>query len=243
MSKLAAILLAQFRFRHEIRGVGVSRNAFACSAAKILHRSKTTLACMWHRSVMSKTGVYGVVTVVQRVGAGLLACGIGREALAADDTARVDLSLPQAVAVGGGTGTAPADTGEVTVKSGIAAYFADWENRANRAQAEQPHWATPLVTVTPLLIQQVRFDTYVEHAGNGADITNLDNGKGLELIPTEMNEVQIGLPPYVIRTNPNGRGQVAGFNDWPFLLVKQRLASANEQNGNYILTLYLRGRL
>ena len=30
-----------------------------------------------------------------------------------------------------------------------------------------------------------------------------------------------------------------GWNDWPFLTIKQRLLSANEQNGNYIVTAFL----
>jgi hypothetical protein len=34
---------------------------------------------------------------------------------------------------------------------------------------------------------------------------------------------------------------VNGFNDWPFLLLKYRLLSANEENGNCIVSAFLQG--
>jgi hypothetical protein len=45
--------------------------------------------------------------------------------------------------------------------------------------------------------------------------------------------VIIGLPSYEERS---GRNPAVGFGDWPFLLLKYRLFSANEENGNYCLT-------
>jgi hypothetical protein len=33
--------------------------------------------------------------------------------------------------------------------SAIVNYFADWFPRVTRIQSEQPHWVTPVVTVTP----------------------------------------------------------------------------------------------
>jgi hypothetical protein len=38
-----------------------------------------------------------------------------------------------------------------------------------------------------------------------------------------------------------GRPSVTGWNDWPFLLVKYRILSADEQNGNHILASFLQG--
>ncbi len=40
----------------------------------------------------------------------------------------------------------------------LSDYFANWENRVHYAQSTQPHWMTPLVTVTPRLEQEVRYD-------------------------------------------------------------------------------------
>jgi len=64
-------------------------------------------------------------------------------------------------------------------------------------------------------------------------LTIFDTGKGLELIPAKPIEVIIGLPPYEERS---GKNPTVGWSDWPFLLVKYRLFSANEENGNYIVT-------
>ena len=115
-------------------------------------------------------------------------------------------------------------------------YFDGWYSRVSAAQASQPHWMTPLMTVTPRLEEEFRYDQYWEHAHTGADITLTDAGKGLELIPTTTNEILINLPPYEDRTAKN---PASGFADWPILTVKQRLLSANEDNGNYIVTAFL----
>ncbi|MGH7213104.1 MAG: hypothetical protein ACREF1_16785, partial [Acetobacteraceae bacterium] len=63
-----------------------------------------------------------------------------------------------------------------------------------------------------------------------------DSGKGLEFIPDETNEVLINLPPYEVKET---KKSVSGWADWPFLTIKQRLLSANEENGNYIVSAFL----
>ncbi len=118
----------------------------------------------------------------------------------------------------------------------ISNYFAHWFDRVRQAQSSQPHWMTPLVTVTPRLEQEFRTDFYIESLGNGASVTSYSNGKGLELIPTTTNEVILNVPTYTERYNVK---PASGWNDWPFILVKQRLLSANEENGNYIVTAFL----
>jgi hypothetical protein len=97
---------------------------------------------------------------------------------------------------------------------------------------------TPLVTVTPRLEQEVRYDQFWKHLPNGASLHNYDTGKGLELIPTTTNEVILGLPAYQERQLGRRRA-VTGWGDYPFLLVKQRLFSENEQSGNAIVTAFL----
>jgi hypothetical protein len=37
-------------------------------------------------------------------------------------------------------------------------FFSDWLDRSDQAKADQPHWMTPLVTVTPRLEQELRSD-------------------------------------------------------------------------------------
>jgi len=123
--------------------------------------------------------------------------------------------------------------------SSFGDYLAHWFDRVDQAQASQPHWITPIATVTPRLEEEFRYDQFFEHLGNGANLYNFDGGKGLELIPTTTNEVIFNLPPYLDRTDLE---QAHGLGDWPFFLVKQRLLSANEENGNYILTAFLAGQ-
>lgn len=127
----------------------------------------------------------------------------------------------------------------VTPAADLGDYFANWFARVDRTQAEQPHWKTPLTTTTPLLTELIRYDQYWENLPGGARLQTLDSGKGLELIPAERIQLIFGLPPYDELRGPNAN--VNGFGDWPFLLMKYRILSANEQEGNYLLTAFLQG--
>lgn len=115
-------------------------------------------------------------------------------------------------------------------------YFAHWFDRVKEAQDSQPHWITPVATVTPRLEEEFRLDAGFQHLGNGADLDNYGMGKGLELIPTTSNEIILNLPPYERRTR---KKPAEGLGDDPLLLIKQRFISANEQAGNYIVTGFL----
>jgi hypothetical protein len=153
-------------------------------------------------------------------GATLLAAG---SALAAEDASNADASAAQPAA----------ETGSGNAVSG---YFAHWFDRVKAAQESQPHWITPVATTTPRLEEEFRYDFGFQSVGNGQDVTNYGMGKGLELIPTETTEVILNIPPYVDRRN---KKPATGFNDDPMLLIKKRFLSANEENGNYILTGFL----
>ena len=128
------------------------------------------------------------------------------------------------------------DTNGGTEPSG-GNFFSDWFARVEQAQATQPHWMTPLVTVTPRLEQEFRYDQYWENRGNGSQLDIFDSGKGLELIPTTTNEVLLNLPAYQDKLNV--AHPVSGWLDDQFLVVKQRLLSADEQSGNYIVSAFL----
>jgi hypothetical protein len=115
-------------------------------------------------------------------------------------------------------------------------WISSWFAMVSRTQAEQPHWMTPLVTVTPRLEQEFRYDQYFETLPSDKSLNNYGVGKGLEIIPAENFEVILGIPPYEQRdTQPSANA----FGDWPALLVKYRWLSANEENGNYILSTFL----
>ena len=113
-------------------------------------------------------------------------------------------------------------------------FFGRWQARATETQNEQPHWVTPLVTVTPRLEQEFRTDFVHYYNNSRAEIWNYDNSKGLELIPEKHTEVIVNLPPFFDRHN----GESDGFGDVSFLL-KERLFSRNEEHGNSIVTAFL----
>jgi hypothetical protein len=110
-----------------------------------------------------------------------------------------------------------------------------WWARVERARAAQPHWITPVATVTPLLAQEFRFDASREIAAGGSTTATFFNGKGLELIPTEHIELIGGVPAYI---HPGAPGAASGWGDFP-MLVKYRMLSAPAGEGNYVLTAFL----
>jgi|WetSurMetagenome_2_1015567.scaffolds.fasta_scaffold251183_2 hypothetical protein len=137
------------------------------------------------------------------------------------------------------TGAARAEDGPQAAPSGgnpIAGYFAAWFDRVREAQDSQPKWMTPIATVTPRLEQEFRYDQYWENLGNGAHVTTIDSGKGLELIPTTSTELLFNLPAYTERTVVK---PTSGWSDWQFLVIKQRFLSANENSGNYVVSGFL----
>jgi len=118
----------------------------------------------------------------------------------------------------------------------LGGYFDGWEARVAEALSSQPAWVPPLLTLSPLITELVRWDVNYQVLGTGADILNLGSGKGVFLVPTTTNEVDVGLPSYERRYGPHPSD---GLGDYPFFLVKQRLLSANGDDGNYILTASL----
>jgi hypothetical protein len=116
-----------------------------------------------------------------------------------------------------------------------------WLAMVSTSQAAQPSWMTPLVTVTPRLEQEFRFDYYSQQNGsatNGqANGQHLDNyggpgGARVEFIPAYNWEVILAPPPYVTATGPKGSAE--GWGDWPAFLVKYRFISGSD----YIVTAF-----
>jgi hypothetical protein len=113
-----------------------------------------------------------------------------------------------------------------------------WQARVNATQAEQPHWMTPIATVTPRLEQEFRFDTIHQQTRTG-NVANLDGGKGLELIPLRRIELLLNLPPYLLHQNPKS---IDGWGDVSFTM-KYRFLARNEEHGSAILTAFLGGSI
>ena len=131
----------------------------------------------------------------------------------------------------------PLDGETSPANSSIVDYFQDWFSRVSAIQAAQPHWVTPLVTVTPRLEEELRYDQFWESPTGGHTLINYGGGggKGVEIIPFNPVEVIIGIPSWqTVNTEP----QKKGWTDESFL-VKYRLLAANEENGDYIVTAFM----
>jgi hypothetical protein len=113
-----------------------------------------------------------------------------------------------------------------------------YQARVSVTQAEQPHWITPLVTVTPRLEQEFRTDFVHQFNPKGFAVWNYGNGKGLELIPEKHTEIIVNVPPFFDRSN----GAQDGSGDVSFL-AKYRFYSRNEEHGNAIVTAFLAGSI
>ncbi len=120
--------------------------------------------------------------------------------------------------------------------SASSTFLDKWFATSDASKEEQPHWMTPVVTVTPRLEQEYRYDQSWQNRPKNVDLDNYGGGKGLELIPTDNTEVILGEPAY--QTRITRAGKTSGWAD-ETLLLKYRAATANEENGNYIATGFL----
>jgi hypothetical protein len=133
--------------------------------------------------------------------------------------------------------------------SPVVDYFADWFPRVTRIQSEQPHWVTPLVTVTPRLEEEFRYDQLWQAQSHGKALDNFGANKGLELIPFQNTEIILGVPGWIAHNGalprkpkkgkkPGPKPASDGWADETFL-IKYRILSGNEENGDYILTAFM----
>src|SRR5260370_22072000 len=125
--------------------------------------------------------------------------------------------------------------------SALVAYFTNWFPRVTQIQSEQPHWITPLVTVTPRLEEEVRYDQLWQANPHGVATDNFGAGKGLELIPFQNTEVILGVPAWIAHNGHIRHGADIPTDAWAdeTFLIKYRLLSANCENGNSILTAFI----
>lgn len=114
-------------------------------------------------------------------------------------------------------------------------FFQKWETRTSKVQSKQPSWSVPLVAPYPMLIQVFRADFTRQVTPALTDTWNYGASRGLNLIPGFNSEFDFYYPPYIqhnVKTAKDGFGD-AGF------LYKYRILSANEKNGNYMLSAQL----
>ncbi len=85
-----------------------------------------------------------------------------------------------------------------------------------------------------MLIQVLRTDVGRQIAPNLVTNWNLGLSRGLNLIPFARTELDIAVPPFILHgdTTPDGFGDLLAT-------AKVRLLSANERQGNYLLTSFV----
>lgn len=116
--------------------------------------------------------------------------------------------------------------------------IANWQARATSTQNAQPHWVTPLVTVTPRLEQEFRTDFDRQITPAHASTWIYGGGKGLEVIPARRIELLFNVPPYV----QHNSAAKDGFGDTT-LLMKFRIFARSEEGGNGIITAFFGGSI
>lgn len=117
-------------------------------------------------------------------------------------------------------------------------FFANWEDRVRETLAQQPSWPIPVVTASSGLLQVMRTDFVRQIAPAGTDTWNYDNTKGFNVVPWYKVEFEALLPPYI---QHNSKAE-DGFGDVS-LLLKYRVAAANEEGGNYSVSFALSGTM
>ncbi|MGP8259971.1 MAG: hypothetical protein ACLQM6_08475 [Acidobacteriaceae bacterium] len=120
---------------------------------------------------------------------------------------------------------------QTSAAPGPDSFIAKYQARVTATQNQQPHWITPLVTVTPRLEQEIRTDFVHYYNTSGHEIWNYGNSKGLEIIPEKHIELLFNLPPFFDRSN----GESDGFGDVSFN-SKFRFFARNEEHGNAIIS-------
>jgi hypothetical protein len=122
-----------------------------------------------------------------------------------------------------------------TEKKENSGLLRSWLRMADKAKANQPDWLSPLATTSGRLKQELRYDVFDQPSSSGSRIYQLGGNKGFEFIASSRTQILAGVPTYTVQS-PNG--PAGGFGDIPQQL-KFRIASAEQREGNYLLTFVL----
>jgi hypothetical protein len=121
--------------------------------------------------------------------------------------------------------------------SAPSGFFHQWLARTSATQAKQPAWAVPVITTYTGLIQVARTDFVRQITPAHTDTWNLDNSKGLNLVPWANTELVVDLPPFIKHNLPPPTSSKDGFGDFSFL-AKYRIATGNATRGSYTLSAW-----
>jgi hypothetical protein len=110
-------------------------------------------------------------------------------------------------------------------------FFAQWENRVRTTSAKQPAFPIPVIAPSSQLVQLFRFDVLRQITPTHFTTINVDNGKGLNLIPYANTEIDICLPPLIEHHNEK---VIDGTGDFSVVYKYRPFASPSEAH-NYSL--------
>ena len=121
-----------------------------------------------------------------------------------------------------------------TYAVGQSSFLSRYKSHVDSTLVNQPHWATPLITVNARVEQGFRTDFLRQTSSTGAKTWNLGNAKGLQFVPLPRVEIRISPPPFFLHYDSKA---IDGFGDFAFR-GKVRIYGSNEQHHNAIITAY-----
>ncbi len=131
---------------------------------------------------------------------------------------------------------APAKSNAPSVRtSKKQSLYRAWRKMAEREEASEPDWLSPLATTSGRIKNELRYDMWRQTTPSGTTIYTFAGGKGLEFIAAPRVQLLLGIPSYV---DHFAASPPDGFGDLP-LMLKFRVASANASQGNYLVTFLL----
>jgi len=116
-----------------------------------------------------------------------------------------------------------------------AAWIKGYEARLKATLAQQPDWATPLITVSPRLEEDLRIDFVRQSIPAGQQTWNYGNTKGVQIVPFRRIELRFSPPPFITHSDPKVED---GFGDVAFR-AKVRLYGSNKEHRDAIVTALL----
>jgi hypothetical protein len=113
--------------------------------------------------------------------------------------------------------------------------YDSWRRMADREEASEPNWLSPLATTSGRIKDELRYDMWRQTTPTGGAISTFAGGKGLEFIAAPRVQLLLGVPSYI---GHSAASPPDGFGDMP-LMLKFRAASGNASNGDYLVTFLL----
>ena len=148
----------------------------------------------------------------------------------ADSSSLTLKSLILVIYLYGATSAAHADP---SISAYDGRFMSSWQHNISITQNEQPHWESLLGMASPRLTQGFRYNYSRQYSANGSTLENYGMGKGLDLITDQNFEIQIGVPAYIKKHNRSS-GSIGWADE--ALLGRYRIASANEEEENYVVS-------